>query len=104
MAGGGEAERKERAVIKIVLLDMTDNWEQDVSVADDVPLREVMVDLLRQLALPERDSNGEKVPYGMCVDGQDRMLEPDRALRESSVRSGARLRLLAAFTAYGAVG
>lgn len=87
-------------MIKIVLLDMTDNWEQDVSVADDLPLRDVMVDLLRQLGLPERDTNGDKVPYGMCVDGQDRMLDPDRALRESSVRNGTRLRLLAAFTAY----
>ena len=87
-------------MIKIVLLDMTDNWEQDVSLADDIPLREVMVELLRQLNLPERDAAGDKVPYGMATDGQDKMLDPDRSLREMGVRNGARLRLLASFTAH----
>ena len=86
-------------MIRVVLLDMTDNWEQDTHVADDVPLRDVMVELLRLLGLPERDPRGEKVSYGICVDGQDGMLDPEQTLRESRVREGTRLRLLAAFTA-----
>ena len=88
-------------MIDIVLLDMTDNWEQDVSLAEDVPLRDVMMDLLRQLGFPERDPHGDKVSYGICIDGQDTMLDPGRSLRDSGVRAGTRLRLLAAFVAYG---
>ncbi|NDD30753.1 MAG: hypothetical protein EB084_21035 [Proteobacteria bacterium] len=86
-------------MIQVKILDMTDNWEQQASLSDDVPLRVVFVDLLRQLGLPDRDPQGEKVSYGLAIDGQSGLLDPDRSLAQSGVRTGTRLRLLAAFTA-----
>lgn len=86
-------------MIHVKIIDMTDNWEQEAQLADDLPLRQVLVDLLRQLGLPDRDPQGEKVSYGLSVDGQSALLDPDRTLNQSSVRPGTRLRLLAAFTA-----
>ena len=85
--------------MKVTILDMTGNWEQDATLSDDVPLREVTVALLRELGLPERDPSGEKVSYGVCIDGQDNLLDPARTLRENNVREGTRLRLLAALIA-----
>lgn len=86
-------------MMPVKIIDMTDNWEQEAQLAEDLPLRQVLVDLLRQLGLPDRDPQGEKVGYGLAVDGQSALLEPDRTLVQSGVRPGTRLRLLAAFTA-----
>jgi hypothetical protein len=86
-------------MISVKILDMTDNWEQEASLAEDVPLRQVLVELLRQLGLPDRDPQGEKISYGIAVDGQEKLLEPDLTLAQNNVRSGTRLRLLAGFTA-----
>lgn len=83
----------------VILLDMTDNWETDATLADDLPLRAVMADLLRELGMPERDPDGEKVTYGLAVDGQTELLDPERTLRENNVWDNTRLRLMAAFTA-----
>lgn len=87
-------------MINVKILDMTDNWEQEAGLAEDVPLRAVLVELLKQLGLPERDPQGDKVTYGIAIDGQDYMLDPERTLIENNVRIGSRLRLLAAFTAH----
>jgi hypothetical protein len=86
-------------MIHVKILDMTDNWEQEATLVDDVPLRQVLVELLRQLGLPDRDPQGEKISYGVAIDGQDYLLDPERTLRENNVRMGSRLRLLAGFTA-----
>ena len=86
-------------MIRAKILDMTDNWEQEAELADDMPLRQVLVELLRQLGLPDRDPQGEKVSYGLALDGQAGLLDPDRTLAQSGIRTGTRLRLLAAFTA-----
>lgn len=86
-------------MLKVRIVDMTDNWEQEATLAEDQPLRQVMVDLLRQLGLPNRDPTGEKVTYGIAIDGQEHMLDPERTLVQNNVRVGTRLRLLAAFTA-----
>lgn len=86
-------------MIHVKILDMTDNWEQQADVADDIPLRLVLIELLRQLGLPDRDPQGEKVSYGLAVDGQSGLLDPDRTLAQNGVRTGTRVRLLAAFTA-----
>lgn len=86
-------------MITVKILDMTDNWEQEAVLAEDQPLRQVLGDLLRQLGLPDRDPHGEKVNYGVTIDGNDALLDPERTLIDNNVRPGARLRLLAAFTA-----
>jgi len=86
-------------VTRVTLLDMTDNWEQDAMLADDIPLRQVMGDLLKELGMPGVDPQGDNVTYGVCVAGQTDMLDPDKTLRENNVWDGTRLRLLASFTA-----
>jgi hypothetical protein len=88
-----------QVMTRVTFIDMTDNWEQDATLADDIPLRDVMLELLRELGMPERDPHGDKIPYGICVDGQTQMLDPERTLRDNNVWDGMRLRLLAAFTA-----
>ncbi len=86
-------------MMNVKVLDMTDNWEQDATLAEDVPVRVLLVDLLRRLNLPERDPQGEKISYGLAIDGQNYVLDPERNLVENNVRVGSRLRLLGAFTA-----
>jgi len=86
--------------MRVTILDQTDNWEQDAVLADDIALRAVMVELLKALGMPDRDPTGEKVTYGICVEGQSHLLDPDRSLRDNGVLEGMRLRLVAAFSIY----
>jgi uncharacterized ubiquitin-like protein YukD len=85
--------------VNVTILDVTGTKEQQATLPDDAPIRNIIKKLIQMMKLPTTDPAGQPMSYKFHHKASGKQLSEDQTLAQAGVKDGDVLRLQPEITA-----